>query len=337
MSDRGGEKVQPGRRGRHTADPARRRWRLSRSRKLWALLSVVALLVIVSVVVITGVFRGSSRSLSVSIVREPPTRQSAVASIPPSPATGPIQGPTSTSSAAALTADFAQLEKRLHGVIGIAIGAVGANPDPIVLGEWQTGPAWSTIKVPLAIAALREEDPPVVTGAMKAAITQSDNAAAESIWEKLGDPVTAAHKVEAVLREAGDPTTVQSQKVRPEFTAFGQTNWSLTDQVRYLSAAACDSRDAPILALMGQVEPGQQWGLGQIPDTRFKGGWGPSPAGNYLVRQIGIVHATGGTTAVALAVTPGSGSFDDGTNELSAVASWLTDHAAALPRGKCAA
>lgn len=335
MSDRGGEKVEQGRRGRHAADRARRRW-LTLSRTFWTLFSVVALLVTVSVVVITDVFQGSSTSQSASPMREMPPRQSVVSSFAPPPATRPTQEPASNSPAAALTADFADLEKRLHGVIGMAIGAVGANPDPIVLGEWQTGPAWSTIKVPLAIAALREQDPPAVTDAMKAAITQSDNAAAESIWEKLGDPVTAAHKVEAVLREAGDPTIVQSQKVRPPFTAFGQTNWSLTDQVRFISAAVCQNRDAQIFTLMGQVEQGQQWGLGEIPNTQFKGGWGPSPAGNYLVRQIGVLHTPGGMTAVALAVTPGSGSFDDGTQELTEVATWLTEHAAALPSGKCA-
>ena len=190
--------------------------------------------------------------------------------------------------------------------------------------------------MPLAIAALREGDQPAVTDAMKAAITESDNAAAELIWEQLGDPVTAAHKVEAVLRDTGDPTIVQSQKVRPPYTAFGQTNWSLTDQVRFISTAACQSRNAPIFRLMGQAEQGQQWGLGVIPDTQFKGGWGPSPVGNYLVRQIGVVHTPGGMTAVAVAVEPGSGSFDDGTHELTEVGNWINEHAAALPGGKCA-
>jgi hypothetical protein len=135
--------------------------------------------------------------------------------------------------------------------MGVAISAVGNGQAPITLGDWQSGPGWSAIKVPLAIAALREEDSPTITDTMTAAITESDNAAAESIWQSLGDPVTAAHKVEAVLRETGDPTIVQSQKVRPEFTAFGPTDWSLTDQARFTSTAVCDSRNAPIFALMG--------------------------------------------------------------------------------------
>ncbi|MGO9178411.1 MAG: serine hydrolase, partial [Candidatus Limnocylindrales bacterium] len=183
-----------------------------------------------------------------------------------------------------LAADFAQLENKLHAVVGIAISAVGVGQDPIPLGDWESGPAWSTMKVPLTIAALREEGPPTVTDAITAAITESDNAAAESIWEGLGDPITAAHKVETVLRETGDPTTVQSQKVRPEFTAFGQTDWPLIDQARFISAAVCDTRNAPIFALMGEIERDQSWGIGTIPGTRFKGGWGPSTSGSYLVR-----------------------------------------------------
>jgi crotonobetainyl-CoA:carnitine CoA-transferase CaiB-like acyl-CoA transferase len=92
--------------------------------------------------------------------------------------------------------------------------AVGSGASPSTLGDWQTGPAWSTIDVPLAIAACRQENPPQITAAMKAAITESDTAAAESIWEGLGDPVTAVHKVEDVLKEAGDSTTVQSAVAR---------------------------------------------------------------------------------------------------------------------------
>jgi hypothetical protein len=130
----------------------------------------------------------------------------------------------------ALAEDFAQLQTRLHAVVGIAVSAVGDGQIPMTLGEWQTGPAWSTIKVPLIVAALREEQPPTVTDAMTAAITESDTAAAESIWASLGDPGTAARKVDAVLRDTGDPTTVQSQRVRPEFSAFGQTEWPLIDQ-----------------------------------------------------------------------------------------------------------
>jgi hypothetical protein len=234
-----------------------------------------------------------------------------------------------------LEAAFAQLQAQLHAPVGIAVTAVGSNQPPMKLGDLQSGPAWSTIKVPLAIAALRQENSPTPTAAMTAAITESDNAAAESIWAGLGDPVTAAHDVEAVLKETGDPTTVEYRKVRPEFTAFGQTDWSLEDQVKFLSSAVCDPRNDPIFALMGEVVSDQSWGIGTIPDSRFKGGWGPSPTGNYLVRQIGTLNTPSGTVAVAIAVEPASGSFDEGTSDLTEVANWLGDHLAALPAGHC--
>lgn len=238
-------------------------------------------------------------------------------------------------AAAGLDADFARLAARLHAVVGIAVSAVGSRQPPILLGDWQSGPAWSTIKVPLVIAALREQNPPTVTDAMTAAITESDNAAAESIWAGLGDPGTAARKVEAVLRGTGDPTAVQSQKLRPEFTAFGQTDWSLVNQLRFTSVAYCDGANAPIFGLMGRVEPEQRWGLGTVPDARFKGGWGPSPAGSYLVRQLGVLDAPNGKLAVALAAQPASGTFEDGTAALTEMTTWLAAHFTSLPAGHC--
>ena len=254
--------------------------------------------------------------------------------VPPPPAASapPLAAPD---GAAGIVADFAQLQATLNAAAGIAVAAVGSGQDPTALGDWQTGVAWSTIKVPLIIAALRQANPPTVTATMKAAITESDNEAAESIWASLGDPVTAAHKVEAVLRQTGDPTTVQWQKVRPQFTAFGQTQWPLTDQARFISAAACDPANAPVFDLMGQIEPEQSWGIGTIPGARFKGGWGPSESGSYLVRQIGVLTTAHGMIAVALAAAPVSGKFEDGTADLTAMANWLTDHLAALPAGQC--
>jgi hypothetical protein len=234
-----------------------------------------------------------------------------------------------------LAADFARLESQLHAEAGVAIGAVGSGQTPITLGEWQSGPAWSTIKVPLVIAALRDEQPPIVTDAMSAAITGSDNAAAESIWAGLGDPVTAAGKVDAVLRQTGDPTTVQSRRVRPEFSAFGQTEWPLTDQAKFVSVAVCDKANAPVFALMGHVQPDQGWGIGALPDSQFKGGWGPSPTGGYLVRQMGVLTGPTGMIAVALAAQPASGKFHDGIAALTEMATWLTAHLSELPAGHC--
>jgi hypothetical protein len=215
------------------------------------------------------------------------------------------------------------------------MSAVGGSAPPVVLGDWSSGPAWSTMKVPVVMAALRASDSGEVTSEMTAAITQSDNAAAETVWASLGDPSTAARKVEAVLAGFGDATVVQQEKVRPEYSAFGQTDWALANQSRFLSAAACDRRNDTVLALMGDVAPDQSWGLGAIPGTKFKGGWGPSVSGAYLVRQIALIPTPSGLSAVAVAAQPNSGTYEDGIAALNKVADWLTAHSAALPTGNC--
>jgi hypothetical protein len=238
-------------------------------------------------------------------------------------------------NSAALSDDFAELQANEKGTIGIALAPVGGSETPLTLGSWRSGPAWSTIKVPLVLAALREERVPYVTDQMTAAITKSDNAAADAIWTRLGDPDIAAGKVDAVLAEAGDFTRVQSRRVRREFSAFGQTDWSLTNQVRFMSTAACDSRSPPVLTLMGRIDKGQRWGLGRIPGARFKGGWGPSPAGKYLQRQIGLISTSVGLSAVAVAAEPSSGTYGDGIRMLNQVADWLANHIVMLPSRRC--
>ena len=126
-----------------------------------------------------------------------------------------------------------------------------------------------------------------------------------------------------------------AEAAAPSSQPSAQTIWSLTDQARFTAAAVCDSSNEQIFTLMGQVESGQSWGLGVIPDTRFKGGWGPSTSRSYLVRQLGVLKSSAGLTAVAVATEPASGSFSDGTQELTEVANWLTSHGAELPTGQC--
>ena len=232
-----------------------------------------------------------------------------------------------------LAASFAELERSTDAAVGVALAPVGNGLAPLVFGEWTVGPAWSTIKVPLAMAALRQSSS--LTDAAAAAITQSDNVAAEELWASLGDPVTAASSVEAVLREAGDSTTVESQKVRPEFSAFGQTQWPLANQAGFLAEAMCDPRNGSVLDLMIDVVSDQRWGLGTLPDARIKGGWGPNTSGQYIVRQIGIVDTPTGKAAVAVAAAPASGSFGDGVSVMNSIAEWLTTQGAHLPSGLC--
>jgi hypothetical protein len=296
------------------------RW-LLRSRVARVIAVFLMLVLMTAIVTLTAVFTYRHASAPRP---SPPTKVPMPSHMAPPP-----------NSSANLSADFAQLETSLHAKMGVAVSAVGDGQAPMVLGDWEEGPAWSTIKVPLVIAAYRQQEPPRVNAEMKAAITESDNASAESVWASLGDPVTAAKQVQEILRETGDPTTVQSRKLRPEFSAFGQTIWPLLGQVRFAASAFCNSEDSPIFSLMSQVEPDQRWGIGNIPDTPLKGGWGPSSSGKYLVRQFGVLTTAVGKLAVAVAAEPASGSFDDGTHDLGEVARWLMDHVADLPAGQC--
>ncbi|PQM49300.1 hypothetical protein C1Y40_00468 [Mycobacterium talmoniae] len=105
-----------------------------------------------------------------------------------------------------LTASFNQLAESIPATVGIAFAPVGGHTvSP--LGAWSNGVAWSTIKVPLAIAALRANRDAAQPLAVKA-ITESDNAAAEQLWSQLGPPDQAARRVQDILRDGGDPATV---------------------------------------------------------------------------------------------------------------------------------
>jgi hypothetical protein len=249
------------------------------------------------------------------------------------PASAPLAPPAAPGNPGDLESSFAEVNRASGATVGVAIVPMGNGSAPKLFGDQTLLPAWSTIKVPLAIAALRQSSS--VTGAATAAITQSDNAAAEELWASLGDPTTAAGKVELVLSEVGDPTTVESRKVRPEFSAFGQTRWSLANQASFLAVAGCDARNGPVLDLMNQIANDQRWGLGTLPGARFKGGWGPSLSGQYIVRQIGVVDTQSGKAAVALAAAAASGSFADGVSIMNSVAEWLGVHNAQLPSGEC--
>jgi hypothetical protein len=264
------------------------------------------------------------------------------ASTGPSPrASGTSTRPTpSGGDAAGLPVGFDKLAGLLGGSEGLAYTTVGS---PVItrLGSWQTGPGWSTVKVPLAVAAVAKahgQPDAGVQSLMRRSITASDNAAAEQLWASLGTPQIAAARVQDVLRSGGDgDTRVQSERVRPGFSAFGQTNWSLTNQASFVAALPCIRYGDEVLALMGDVEPDQRWGIGALGlPAQFKGGWGPGLRGGYLVRQMGILTlANGARIGLALASEPADGQFATGTANLTSLARWAAVNIKATGRGGC--
>lgn len=153
----------------------------------------------------------------------------------------------------------------------------------------------------------------------------SDNAAAEELWASLGPPAAAAAAVERVLASAGDGSTrVETRILRPGFTSFGQTQWSLAAQVELMAALPSLPHSESIRALMRRLVPEQRWGLGALgEDAELKGGWGPDPDGRHLVRQMGIVGLASGPLAVAMATIPADGTEASGTANLDRLADWL--------------
>ncbi|MGA8328987.1 MAG: serine hydrolase, partial [Mycobacterium sp.] len=190
-----------------------------------------------------------------------------------------------------LEKSFHELSNGLPGTVGVAIASAGGRP--VSLGAWSSGVAWSTIKVPLAIAALTADNADLVSKT----ITQSDNAAAEELWSVLGDP--AAQRVQSVIRDAGDPTTiVESRRVRAEYTPFGQTRWSLPDQARFAAGLPQVTGASEVIDLMRTLSTEHRWGLA-AKGYAAKGGWGPGLADDYLVRQFAIVSAGVGVALAA--------------------------------------
>lgn len=245
-----------------------------------------------------------------------------------------IDLPLPASGAQVVHDEFASVATAHPGRLGLAYMPVGGGQVQ-VLGDWSSGVAWSTIKVPLAVAALRAGGSTELSSATSA-IVESDNAAAEDLWTSLGDAPTAAAAVEQVLLDGGDPSTVvQKERIRSGYTSFGQTDWSLAQQAQFASELQCVDFGAAIVELMQQISPDQSWGLGRIPGAAFKGGWGPGEDGSYLVRQLGIIDVADGSMAVAIAAEPDSGSFDDGTVMLDAVAEMLGSNTSSLPDGTC--
>jgi beta-lactamase class A len=221
----------------------------------------------------------------------------------------------------------------LAGEVGVAVGDLGGRSVQTA-GDLSTGSAWSTIKVPIALALLSEVGGPSnLTSAqasqIEAAITLSDNAAAAALFAELehrhGGVAGAAATVTQVLRAAGDTSTVVSTRGRNGFSPYGQTDWSLTNQQRFVGslASGCLGDQAStnlLLDLMGRVTS-DRWGLGSIGlPARWKGGWGPGTDGRYLVRQMGIIQRRGQPIAIAIAARAADGQFLSGQTLASQLA-----------------
>lgn len=243
-----------------------------------------------------------------------------------------------------LTKSFAALQKSMRkslpGQVGVAIVPIGTE-EVISLGSLKSGRAWSTIKVPVALAAQRAHGVAVYEKEDKA-ITISDNDAAGELWGSLGGGQSSVDAVTAVLHEAHDTRTHVSSEADAPPSYPGHTSWTLRDQAIFGAHLPCLPDSEHLVRLMSDVAPNQQWGIAKVGReqgavTAVKGGWGPvsNRSAGHLVRQLGIINTTSGQVAVSMAAVPRNGSFTTGTKMLTRMGTWLAKNLAQLPKGRC--
>ncbi|WIM68998.1 hypothetical protein QP027_03140 [Corynebacterium breve] len=239
-----------------------------------------------------------------------------------------VPTPTATPAAGLQPQLQAIVDESVETYGGSAGLAVSDGRVDTVAGDDTAYPAWSTSKVPIAIAAVRQDPSLQQTAAL--AIQFSDNAAAETLWAAL--PPSAADRV---ISEADTPLVLNTEVTRPGFTAFGQTSWSTSSQAHFAANLGCVEGAEPILQLMGEITPEHRYGIGNLPGAKFKGGWGPNISGAYVVRQLGALQAPNGRIAVAMTAAPGDGSYQSAQDMMNLMAERLNSLIDELPASKC--
>ncbi|GAA4401040.1 hypothetical protein [Tsukamurella soli] len=228
-------------------------------------------------------------------------------------------------AAPGLVGGFAAVQRAAGAPIGVAI-APGGGRAAIVLGDDGGGSAWSTIKVPIAVAA-EQRFGSSLSADMSAAIVHSDNAAAERLWAALGTGSRAAAAVQRVIRAGGDGATVVDAE-----NGWGLTPWTNANEATFAAHLACIRGAGPVMALMRGVDGTQRWGAATLPGAAVKGGWSPS-GGRYVVRQMAVISTPTGQAGVSMStVAP---TFTAGTRVLDRVGAWLRANQAQLPGGHC--
>lgn len=284
----------------------------------------------------------------------------AATSATPSPTPEPV-------TAAELETEFAALRERTQDELVIAWAPIGRPEEAQQLGVTDTYDAWSTIKVPIALAAVQQRDGEVgasLDSDIRLALRRSDNDAASRLWRGLGQFGDPASIVDDLLTDAGDTTTDVGHDLDGDRVSFGLTDWAPIDAARFAASLPCLDHSDEILDDMSQVASEQSWGLGALTGAdeaegessasatgavtdpggqtspsadrvAFKGGWGVSSDG-YLMRQIGVIPTPDGSgVGVALLTQPSGDDHDAGGRALSEAARWLQGSLTAADAARC--
>ncbi|MGV0362459.1 S-adenosylmethionine synthetase [Corynebacterium minutissimum] len=173
--------------------------------------------------------------------------------------------------------------------------AAADSTDVVQAGLPGEEPTWSTVKVPIAIAALRDGASPDL---VDLAIKESDNDAAYALWSHVqwneGD---ASSALKDLLDDYGSTGELEEP--------FGYSRWLLKDQAVFGSHLPCIPEAEYVYDAMDEIVEWQDNGLDKLPNTRAKGGWGLSEEDNgYTHRQVGVRDAgSDGSIGLAIEVT----------------------------------
>ena len=213
----------------------------------------------------------------------------------------------------------AQLDRLVADVVGRHGGRATVAVGSFTAGDNRPEPAFSTMKVPLAIAALRQSQ--AFYPDAEAAVTRSDNPAAHRMFGQV-----PAAGYEGVIREAGARTTT------PAGYQMG-TLWTTSDQAEFASGLRCVAGHEPVLDMMGRIVDYQHWGLGRIGGARYKGGWNYHEGG-HLARQFGLIPGPNGDIAVAITAHSPKG-HEGSFAMLNELADGLSAMRGDLPTSRC--
>ncbi|WP_284864709.1 hypothetical protein [Corynebacterium rhinophilum] len=207
---------------------------------------------------------------------------------------------------AALTKDLGRAVESLSKDYDAHFGvAISAGEEKISAGDTGDGPAWSTIKVPIAITALQDgADPSLVDLAIK----ESDNDAAYALWSQVQwEEGVASEAVEKLLREHDSKASIEAD-------AFGYSTWPLQEQANFGAQLPCIKEAEYVHEVLNDIVEWQSVGLSKHASTRAKSGWGlDENSDDYTFRQFGVHEKDGKRVGVALSVIVEGEDYESGS------------------------
>lgn len=213
----------------------------------------------------------------------------------------------------------AEVEDEHDGVAGVAVSFRQGEAAAGVPGD---SSAWSTLKVPIAIAAAQRGT--ASESWISSAVSDSDNAAATQLWNSLGNELEAAHAVELVMWRGGGPGEVRHAVTHYPGGPFGNSVWKLEPQARFATQLPCIEDAGEVYDAMGEIAAWQDDGIGMVSGSRFKGGWSQERIDGgvytYTYRQFGSVPAGEGIIGLAVIAHPADGTHETATDMLDELA-----------------